>query len=151
MGVTVSRRGHVAEVEADYPPVNALPVRGWFDLADALRATGADAGVHAVVMAAAGRGFNAGVEPSAYRQRVDRRVVHLHFGHVAAPGHRHTHGHPPAKRLLGYRNGPGPPTQTPACVVRRVGTGDTIVPGTAQVRSPARCVRGWLEWQGTYG
>ena len=62
MGVTVSRRGHVAEVEVDYPPVNALPVRGWFDLADALRAAGADADVHAVVLAAAGRGFNAGVE-----------------------------------------------------------------------------------------
>ena len=62
MSVTVSRRGHVAEVEVDYPPVNALPVRGWFDLADALRTAGADADVHAVVLAAAGRGFNAGVD-----------------------------------------------------------------------------------------
>jgi enoyl-CoA hydratase len=62
MGVSVSRRGHVAEVEVDYPPVNALPVSGWFDLADALRTTGADADVHVVVLAATGRGFNAGVD-----------------------------------------------------------------------------------------
>jgi enoyl-CoA hydratase len=49
-------------ITVDFPPVNALPVRGWFDLADALRRAGEDPGVHAVVLRAEGRGFNAGVD-----------------------------------------------------------------------------------------
>jgi enoyl-CoA hydratase len=62
VGVEVRRVGAVAEVVVDYPPVNALPVRGWFDLSDAVTAAGRDETVHAVVLAAAGRGFNAGVD-----------------------------------------------------------------------------------------
>jgi enoyl-CoA hydratase len=42
--------------------VNALPVKGWFDLAAALRDAGADPAVRAVVLRAEGRGFNAGVD-----------------------------------------------------------------------------------------
>jgi enoyl-CoA hydratase len=42
--------------------VNALPVQGWFDLAEALRTAAADAGVCAVVLRAEGKGFNAGVD-----------------------------------------------------------------------------------------
>jgi enoyl-CoA hydratase len=52
----------VRVVTVDFPPVNALPVRGWFALADAVRAAGRDAGVRCVVLAAEGRGFNAGVD-----------------------------------------------------------------------------------------
>ena len=52
----------VAEVVIDFPPVNALPVRGWFDLAEAITAAGADPDVRAVVLAAEGRGFCAGVD-----------------------------------------------------------------------------------------
>jgi enoyl-CoA hydratase len=52
----------VAVVTVDFPPVNALPVQGWYDLADALRAAGRDQEVRCVVLAAAGRGFNAGVD-----------------------------------------------------------------------------------------
>ncbi|WP_327011752.1 enoyl-CoA hydratase family protein [Dactylosporangium sp. NBC_01737] len=44
------------------PPVNALPVAGWFALAAALDAAGADPAVRAVVLRAEGRGFNAGVD-----------------------------------------------------------------------------------------
>ena len=51
-----------AEVVVDYPPVNALPVAGWFELARVLRALGADPAVHVVVLRAEGRGFNAGVD-----------------------------------------------------------------------------------------
>ncbi|MFI5914208.1 enoyl-CoA hydratase family protein [Dactylosporangium sp. NPDC051541] len=58
---TVDDRG-VAEIVMDNPPVNALPVKGWFDLAAALDAAGADPGVRAVVLRAEGRGFNAGVD-----------------------------------------------------------------------------------------
>ena len=42
MGIEVHTSGGVAEVVIDYPPVNALPVQGWFDLADALSAAGDD-------------------------------------------------------------------------------------------------------------
>ena len=52
----------VAEVVVDHPPVNALDVAGWFDLAAAIRDAGADPAVHAVVLRAEGRGFNAGVD-----------------------------------------------------------------------------------------
>ncbi|WP_330329889.1 enoyl-CoA hydratase family protein [Streptomyces sp. NBC_00536] len=63
MGVSTSSPGKgIALVTVDYPPVNALPVQGWYDLADALRAAGRDPEVRCVVLAAEGRGFNAGVD-----------------------------------------------------------------------------------------
>ncbi|MFE6485356.1 enoyl-CoA hydratase family protein [Streptomyces sp. NPDC057757] len=63
MGVSVSNpEKGITVVTADFPPVNALPVRGWFDLADAVRAAGRDPGTRCVVLAAEGRGFNAGVD-----------------------------------------------------------------------------------------
>ena len=52
----------VCEIVVDNPPVNALPVAGWFALADALTAAGADPAVRVVVLRADGRGFNAGVD-----------------------------------------------------------------------------------------
>ncbi|NML51861.1 enoyl-CoA hydratase family protein [Streptomyces sp. R302] len=52
----------VTVVTVDFPPVNALPVRGWYDLAAAVRSAGADPEVRCVVLAAEGRGFNAGVD-----------------------------------------------------------------------------------------
>ncbi|WP_458243164.1 enoyl-CoA hydratase family protein [Streptomyces sp. MAI_2237] len=51
----------IAVVTVDFPPVNALPVRGWFALADAVRTAGRDPRVRCVVLTAEGRGFNAGV------------------------------------------------------------------------------------------
>ncbi len=57
-----SLRDGVAEIVMDFPPVNALPAQGWFDLAKALRQAGDDPQVRAVVLAAEGRGFNAGVD-----------------------------------------------------------------------------------------
>ncbi|GAA4923776.1 enoyl-CoA hydratase family protein [Streptomyces coeruleoprunus] len=63
MGVsTTGPENGVRLVTVDFPPVNALPVRGWYDLADAVRAAGRDPDVRCVVLAAAGRGFNAGVD-----------------------------------------------------------------------------------------
>lgn len=52
----------VAEIVMDNPPVNALPVAGWFALAEALDAAGACAETRAVLLRAEGRGFNAGVD-----------------------------------------------------------------------------------------
>ncbi|MFI5618397.1 enoyl-CoA hydratase family protein [Streptomyces sp. NPDC051567] len=81
MGVSTSRpdRG-VALVTVDFPPVNALPVRGWYELADALRAAGRDPGTRCVVLAAEGRGFNAGV---------DLKEVRRDPGHTALIGANH--------------------------------------------------------------
>ncbi len=52
----------VAEIVVDNPPVNALPVAGWFGLAEQLDAAGANSDVRVVVLRAAGRGFTAGVD-----------------------------------------------------------------------------------------
>ncbi|MFI7399981.1 enoyl-CoA hydratase family protein [Streptomyces sp. NPDC049541] len=68
MGVSTSspekepEKSGIAVVTVDFPPVNALPVDGWFALADAVRAAGRDPQVRCVVLAAQGRGFNAGVD-----------------------------------------------------------------------------------------
>jgi enoyl-CoA hydratase len=61
MGVHL-HRGAVAEVVIDFPPVNAVPAAGWHSLADALAEAGADPQTRAVVLAADGRGFCAGVD-----------------------------------------------------------------------------------------
>jgi len=52
----------IAEVVMDNPPVNALTVAGWFELAGMLRELGEDPAVRVVVLRAEGRGFNAGVD-----------------------------------------------------------------------------------------
>src|SRR3954467_15064731 len=62
MGIIQSLDEGVAEVVVDYPPVNALPVAGWFELADTVRRLGDRNAVNAIVLRAEGRGFNAGVD-----------------------------------------------------------------------------------------
>jgi enoyl-CoA hydratase len=54
--------GGIVEVVVDHPPVNALPVAGWFALAEAVTAASRDAATRVVVLRAEGRGFNAGVD-----------------------------------------------------------------------------------------
>src|SRR2546430_8601826 len=44
------------------PPVNALTVAGWFELADAVTAAGKDPETRVVVLRSEGKGFNAGVD-----------------------------------------------------------------------------------------
>ncbi|MFC9730117.1 enoyl-CoA hydratase family protein [Streptomyces roseolus] len=63
MGVSTSAPDDgVTVVTVDFPPVNALPVQGWYDLAAAVRSAGADPKTRCVVLTAEGRGFNAGVD-----------------------------------------------------------------------------------------
>jgi enoyl-CoA hydratase len=63
MGITSELRDDgIRLVTMDHPPVNALTVRGWFDVAAALDDAGRDPGTHVVVLRAEGRGFNAGVD-----------------------------------------------------------------------------------------
>jgi enoyl-CoA hydratase len=62
MGIDVLTRDGIAEVVIDFPPVNALPMQGWQDLAGAVAAVGADPATRVVIVAAEGRGFCAGVD-----------------------------------------------------------------------------------------
>jgi enoyl-CoA hydratase len=62
LSITTTISEHVAEIVVDAPPVNALTVAGWFELAEALIAAAANPDVRAVVLAAEGKGFNAGVD-----------------------------------------------------------------------------------------
>jgi len=66
----------------DFPPVNALPVQGWLDLAAAVTAAGEDRAVRAVVLAATGRGFCAGVDI----KEIQRRGAHDTADHAALIG-----------------------------------------------------------------
>ncbi len=52
----------IAEVVVDRPPVNALGVAGWFELARQVTAAGQDPAHRVVILRAEGRGFNAGVD-----------------------------------------------------------------------------------------
>jgi enoyl-CoA hydratase len=63
MGISSSQAGPgIVAVTIDFPPVNALPVRGWFDLADRVTEAGKNPDTHVVVLRAEGRGFCAGVD-----------------------------------------------------------------------------------------
>jgi enoyl-CoA hydratase len=81
---TVDEYG-VAEVTMDNPPVNALPVAGWFALADTLTALGRDPAVRVVVLRAEGRGFNAGVDIKELQRATDfSAIVGVNRGCAAA-------------------------------------------------------------------
>ena len=62
MAITCTVTDGVAEVVMANPPVNALDVAGWFELARLLDTVGADPETRVVVLRAEGRGFNAGVD-----------------------------------------------------------------------------------------
>ena len=62
MGITTEFADGIAEVVMDNPPVNALTVAGWYEVADQVTAAGRRQDVGAVVLRAEGRGFNAGVD-----------------------------------------------------------------------------------------
>lgn len=63
MGIEVSVGDDgIAEVVQNCPPVNALTVAEWFELAAEVRRLGDDRDVRAVILRAEGKGFNAGVD-----------------------------------------------------------------------------------------
>lgn len=62
MGISHTVSEHVADVVIDVPPVNALPAKSWFELADVIRSVGADPEVHVAILRADGRGFCAGID-----------------------------------------------------------------------------------------
>jgi len=62
MGISLTVTDGIAEVVMDNPPVNALTVAGWFELAETITRAGRDPGTRVVLLRAEGRGFNAGVD-----------------------------------------------------------------------------------------
>ena len=74
----------ITEVIIDHPPVNALDVAGWFDLADQLVAAGRDESCRVVVLSAVGRGFNAGVDIKEIQAKGDAALVGVNRGCAAA-------------------------------------------------------------------
>lgn len=75
MGITHAVEGGIGEVVIDVPPVNALNVAGWFELARILDGLGNDAGVRVVVLRAEGRGFCAGVDIKELQNDPGRQAV----------------------------------------------------------------------------
>ena len=68
MTITIDRKGRVAVVTVDHPPVNALSQAVRQALWDAVDTLDADPGVEAVVLACAGRTFIAGADVSEFGQ-----------------------------------------------------------------------------------
>ena len=62
MGTSVVIEDGIAEVVMDHPPVNALTVAGWFEVAEKLDDLSKRDDVKVVILRAEGRGYNAGVD-----------------------------------------------------------------------------------------
>jgi enoyl-CoA hydratase/carnithine racemase len=62
MGIELRSQHGIAEVIINFPPVNALPAHGWFELADAVTEAGANPATRVLILSAEGRGFCAGVD-----------------------------------------------------------------------------------------
>jgi enoyl-CoA hydratase len=60
--ITCTKADGIAEVVMDNPPVNALTVAGWFELAEVITTAGRDPEIGALVLRAEGKGWNAGVD-----------------------------------------------------------------------------------------
>jgi enoyl-CoA hydratase len=78
-----SRPG-IAEVVIDHPPVNALDVAGWFDLADRVTAAGRVPDNRVVIVRAEGRGFCAGVDIKEIQALGDQALIGANRGCFAA-------------------------------------------------------------------
>jgi enoyl-CoA hydratase len=74
----------IGEVVIDHPPVNALDVAGWFDLADAVLAVGRVPDNRVVILRAEGRGFCAGVDIKEIQAEGDRALIGANRGCFAA-------------------------------------------------------------------
>ncbi len=81
MGITVRECGDgVHEVVVDVPPVNALPVQAWFDLAAAIRSVGDNPESRCCILRAEGRGFNAGVDIKELQREGHAALVRVNRG-----------------------------------------------------------------------
>jgi enoyl-CoA hydratase len=110
----------VVVVTVNYPPVNALPVAGWFELADAVTNAGRDQDTHVVVLRAAGRGFNAGVDIKEIQKKGHSALVGANQGCHAAFGAVYDCEVPVIAAVQGFCLGGG---------IGLVGNADIIVAG----------------------
>src|SRR6202046_1627410 len=74
----------IGEVVIDHPPVNALDVAGWFEVADALLAVGRVPTNRVAILRATGRGFCAGVDIKEINAKGDEALVGVNRGCAAA-------------------------------------------------------------------
>jgi enoyl-CoA hydratase len=85
MGIsTLHRTPGTAELVIDLPPVNALDVASWFELADLVLAAGREPEVRVLVLRAEGRGFCAGVDIKEIQAKGDEALVGVNRGCAAA-------------------------------------------------------------------
>ena len=68
------------EVVVDVPPVNALPIQAWFDLAAAIRSVGDNPESRCCILRAEGRGFNAGVDIKELQREGHAALVRVNRG-----------------------------------------------------------------------
>jgi enoyl-CoA hydratase len=121
MGIEVTEaEPGVVVVTMNYPPVNALPVAGWFALADAVTNAGRDPNTHVVVLRAAGRGFNAGVDIKELQREGHDALVAVNHGCHAAFGAVYDCAVPVIAAVQGFCLGGG---------VGLVGNADVVVAG----------------------
>src|SRR5580700_10825323 len=80
----VQQHSGIGEVVIDHPPVNALDVAAWFDLAEALTAAGRVPENRVVILRAEGRGFCAGVDIKEINAKGDAALVGVNRGCAAA-------------------------------------------------------------------
>jgi enoyl-CoA hydratase len=81
---TYQKQPGIAEVVINHPPVNALDVAGWFDLADAVLAAGRVPDNRVVILRAEGRGFCAGVDIKEIQAKGDDALIGVNRGCFAA-------------------------------------------------------------------
>lgn len=71
MGFTVTSTEGITEIVMEHPPVNALTVAGWFELAELVTEAGRDRSAGVVLLRSEGKGFNAGVDIKEMQQSED--------------------------------------------------------------------------------
>ncbi|QHC28987.1 enoyl-CoA hydratase family protein [Streptomyces sp. HF10] len=119
MGVSRSSpENGISVVTVDFPPVNALPVTGWSALAETVRAAGRDPEVRCVVLAAEGRGFNAGVDIKEIQTHGQRALIGANQGCADAFAAVYECGTPVIAAVQGFCLGGG---------IGLVGNADAIV------------------------
>lgn len=84
MAIGYEMKDGIGEVIMNRPPVNALDVASWLELADRLRAAAADPAVRVVILRAVGRGFNAGVDIKELNARGHEALVAVNRACAAA-------------------------------------------------------------------
>jgi enoyl-CoA hydratase len=80
---TTNIKDGIAEMILDHPPVNAFDTAGWFAIAHEIDTLGADDEVRVIIIAAAGKGFCAGVDIKELA-REPNKIVDVNKGNYEA-------------------------------------------------------------------